>query len=378
MYKKLTSFENLYFAYKKCLERKRNTKSAQEIEPIYESILWKIKRELENKTWQPGPYRAFVVKEPNLREIFAADFQDRIVHHALFRIINPVLKPSFIYHSYACRKKKGTHLAVKNLQKSLKKYSSYNRQVYFLKGDIKSFFTSIDKRILIKLIKKKIKNKDIIWLVKKIVLTNPAEGAIKVGNLSLFDKIPRHKSLFWANKEKGLPIGNLTSQLLANVYLNPLDQFVKHILKVKHYFRYVDDFIILDTSMKKLEIYIKRIHGFLQKHLFLQLHSGKTFIKKVEEGINFLGYIIRPNYILVRKRVVDNLKRKFFEAKRKLKEGEYLNLDLLQATFNSYFAHFNHANSYKLKERFGEDKQGLGLCQFKPDYMRRSLSNNLR
>lgn len=175
-----------------------------------------------------------------------------------------------------------------------------------------------------------------------------------------------------------MPLGNLTSQLFANVYLNSLDQFVKHILKAKQYFRYVDDFIILDTSAKKLEIYTQRINGFLQKNLFLQLHSEKTFIKKVEEGINFLGYIIRPNYILVRKRVVNNLKRKLFEAERKLKEGEYLNLDLLQTTFDSYFAHFNHADSCRLKERFSEDKQRLGLCQFKPDYRRRSLSNSLR
>lgn len=352
MYNKLTSFENLYFAYKECLKRKRNTKSAQEIEPIYEKILWKIKRELENKTWQPKPYRAFVVKEPSLREIFAADFQNRIVHHALFRIINPVLEPTFIFHSYACRKRKGTHLAVKNLQKSLRRYSKYGRQVYFLKADIKSFFTSINKEILIKLIEKKIKDKNIIWLIKKIVLTNPAKEAIKAGDLSLFNKIPRHKSLFRAKEGKGLPIGNLTSQLFANIYLNPLDQFVKHILKAKYYFRYVDDFVILDTSAKKLEDYIKRMSGFLRKNLLLELHLEKTFIRKIEKGIDFLGYIVRPDYILVRKGVVKNLKKKIFEAERKLTEGKCLDHDLLQAAFNSYFAHFNHASSYKLKKRF--------------------------
>ena len=356
MYRKLTSFKNLYFAYKECLKRKRNTKSAQEIEPIYEKILWKIKRQLETKTWQPKPYRAFVVKEPSLREIFAADFRDRIVHHALFRIINPVLEPTFIYHSYACRKRKGTHLAVKNLQKSLRKYSKYGQQVYFLKADVKSFFTSIDKEILIKIIEKTIKNGEIIWLILKIVLTNPAKEAIKVGNLSLFNKIPKHKSLFWANEGKGLPIGNLTSQLFANVYLNPLDQFVKHTLKAKNYFRYVDDFVILDTSVKKLERYIKRINGFLRKELLLELHREKTFIRKIEEGIDFLGYIVRPNYMLVKKRVIKNFKRKTFEAKRKLNKGEYFSRDLLSAVFNSYFAHFNHANSYRLKEKFNKLK----------------------
>lgn len=352
MYKKLTSFQNLYFAYKECLKRKRNTKSAQEIELTYENILWKIKRELENKTWQPKPYRAFVVKKPSLREIFAADFQDRIVHHALFRIINPILEPTFIYHSYACRKKKGTHLAVKNLQKSLKKYSKYGHQLYFLKADIKSFFPSIDKEVLIRIIEKKIKNKNVIWLIKKIVLTNPAKEAVRVGDLSLFNKIPKHKSLFWVNEGKGLPIGNLTSQLFANVYLSPLDQFVKHTLKARYYFRYVDDFIILDTSPSKLENFTKRINGFLKKNLLLELHLEKTFFRKIEKGIDFLGYIARPNYILVRKGVIKNFKKKIFEAERKLKEGEYLDHDLLQASFNSYFAHFNHANSYRLKEKF--------------------------
>jgi len=351
MYNKLISFQNLYFAYKECLRRKRNTKSAQEIEPVYETTLWKVKRELKNKTWRPRPYRAFVVKEPSLREIFAADFQDRIVHHALFRIINPILEPTFIFHSYACRKRKGTHLAVKNLQKSLRRYSKYGRQVYFLKADVRSFFTSINKEILIKLVEKKIKDGDVIWLIKKIVLTNPAEEAIKVGDLSLFNKIPKHKSLFWVGEERGLPIGNLTSQLFANIYLNSLDQFVKHILKAKYYFRYVDDFIILNTSVKKLENYIKSIDGFLQKNLFLQLHLEKTFIKRIEEGIDFLGYVVRPNYILVRKGVIKNFKKKIFEAKKKSKNGECLNPDSLQATFNSYFAHFDHANSYRLKEK---------------------------
>lgn len=352
MFRKLTSFQNLYFAYKECLKRKRNTKSAQEIEPLYEKILWKIKRELEGKAWQPKPYRAFVVEKPSLREIFAADFQDRIVHHALFRIINPILEPTFIYHSYACRKRKGTHLAVKNLRKSLRIYCQYGRQIYFLKADIKSFFTSIDKKVLIRIIKKEIKNEDVIWLVKKIVLTNPAKGALKTGNLSLFNKIPNHKSLFWVSEGKGLPIGNLTSQLFANIYLNPLDQFVKHILKAKYYIRYVDDFVILNTSAKKLENYIKRIDGFLQKNLLLQLHLEKTFIKKIEEGIDFLGYVVRPDYILVRKGVVKNFKKRWGEAEGKLKKGECLDQGLLQAAFNSYFAHFNHANSFRLKEKF--------------------------
>jgi len=351
MYKKLTSFRNLYFAYKDCLKRKRNTKSAQEIEPIYENILWRIKRELENKTWRPRPYRAFVVKEPSFREIFAADFQDRIVHHALCRIINPILEPTFIFHSYACRKKKGTHLAVKNLQKSLLECSKNGQQVYFLKADIKSFFASIDKEILIRIIENKIKNNDIIWLIKEIVLNNPAKGAIKVGDLSLFNKIPKDKSLFWGSERKGLPIGNLTSQLFANVYLNSLDQFVKHILKIKYYIRYVDDFIIIDASARKLENYIKRIDGFIEDNLFLHLHSGKTFIKGAGTGIDFLGYIIRSDYILVKKRVVNNFKKKIFEAERKLTAGEYLNCDLFKAVINSYFAHFDHANAHKLKEK---------------------------
>jgi len=277
------------------------------------------------------------------------------------RVINSIFEKSFIYHSYACRKKKGTHLAVKNLQKTLKKYSKPGRQVYFLKADIKSFFTSIDKEILIKLIKKKIKNKDIIWLIRKIVLTSPAKEALKAGSPSLFNEIPKHKSLFWAKEGKGLPIGNLTSQFFANIYLNSLDQFVRHTLKAKHYFRYVDDLVILDTSPRRLENYIQRIDGFLKKNLLLELHPEKTFIRETEKGIDFLGYVVRPNYILVRKRVVKNFKKKIFEAERKLKERKYLDLDLLRAVFNSYFAHFSHANSHRLKEKFKSQK--LVFCQ---------------
>lgn len=352
MYKKLTSFKNLYHAYKDCLKRKRSTRSAKEIEPVYEKILWRIKRELENKTWQPRPYRAFVVTEPTLREIFTADFQDRIVHYALCRIIDPILEPTFISQSFACRKKKGTHSAVKNLQNFLIECSKNGRQVYFLKADIKSFFATMNKEILIKIIENKIKNNDIIWLILKIILSNPAKEAIKVGDLSLFNKIPKEKPLFYGNDIRGLPIGNLTSQLFANVYLNELDQFVKHILKMKFYIRYVDDFIILDTSEKKLENCIKRIDGFVKNNLFLQLHPIKTFIKKAEVGIDFLGYVIRSDYILVKKGVMNNFNKKIFEAERKLIASEYLDRDLLKDVTNSYFAHFDHANAYKLKEKF--------------------------
>jgi retron-type reverse transcriptase len=353
MFEKLVSFKNLLRAYRLCLRRKRNTIAAREIEPIYESVLWKLKRELEREIWRPKPYRAFAVTEPCLREIFAADFSDRIVHHALYEIINPLFEARFIGQSYACRDNKGTHRAVKDLRKALR--ASGGREVWVLKMDIESFFMSIDRALLLEIIGKTVKDGAVLRLIETIIYADPVKDAVKTGNAALLERVPFHKSLFGAPPGLGLPIGNLTSQLFANVYLNELDQFVKKVLRVKCYFRYVDDFIIADCSPKRLTVFQKRISGFLKNRLRLKLHEKKTFIAPAKRGIDFLGYFIKPDYVLVRRKVVFRMKSKLREFERQ-KEPNAAKKFL--PVMNSYFGHFKHANSYRLRKSVFEKLPG--------------------
>lgn len=360
MFEKLVSFQNLYRAYKICLRRKRSTRAAQEIEPVYEKVLWRLKRELEQEIWRPAPYRAFAVTEPCLREIFAADFCDRIVHHALYNMINPLFEEQFIGQSYACREGKGTHSAVNDLRRALRASVTRGRKVWVLKMDIESFFMSIDRAVLLEIVSRTVKNPAVFRLAKTIICADPARGAVKSGDISLLDKVPHQKSLFGAPPGLGLPIGNLTSQLFANVYLNELDQFVKNDLRVKHYFRYVDDFIILGHSPKRLAAYKKRIDGFLQNKLRLRLHKNKTYIGDAGEGIDFLGYFIKPDYVLVRKKVVCRFKKRLKNlAAINIKEATPNALSVL----NSYYSHFSHADSYRLRQHFCE-KRMTGLKDF--------------
>ncbi len=353
MFEKLASFENLLRAYKNCLRRKRNTQAAREIEPVYEKVLWRLKRELEQGIWRPKPYRSFAVTEPCLREIFAADFSDRIVHHALCEMINPLFEARFIGQSYACRENKGTHRAVKDLQRALRQCCARGRKTWVLKMDIESFFMNIDHAVLLEIIGRTIKDPAVFRLAKTIICADPARNAIKTGNVSLLAKVPRQKSLFGAPPGLGLPIGNLTSQLFANVYLNELDQFVKKVLRAKHYFRYVDDFIILDHSPKRLAVYKKRIDGFLQSKLRLRLHKNKTYIGDVAAGIDFLGYFIKPGYVLVRKKVVRRFKKRLNNLAAINNKNAAANA---LSVLNSYYSHFGHADSFGLRRHFCEKK----------------------
>jgi RNA-directed DNA polymerase len=203
--------------------------------------------------------------------------RDRVLHQAIFRILYPIFDKHFIYHSYSSRVGKGTHKGVRNLYVAIRKVSNnWKYPAYALKCDIRKFFDSINHEILLKIIKEKIKDEQTIDLIILIIES--------------FEK----------EKGRGLPLGNVTSQLFANIYLNELDQFIKHGLKVKYYFRYADDFVILDKNRKSLDKLKGDIESFLNKGLKLKLHEDKVFIKKVSQGIDFLGYVILPSAIVLR------------------------------------------------------------------------------
>jgi RNA-directed DNA polymerase len=345
------SFKNIYRCYLACRCNKRNTINALNFERNAEENILKLQRELKSKTYRPSHSILFAARKPKLREIFAADFRDRVVHHILVDYLERIWENIFIYDSYACREEKGTHKAVKRLQSFLRKISRNGKvKTYFLQLDIKDFFTSIDKRILFNLFKKKISNSDILWLVETVIFWDCTKSYTLKDTKGVVGKIPSNKSLFGKENKRGLPIGNLTSQFFANVYLNELDQFVKHILKVKYYVRYVDDFIILDVDRNKLLKMQDEIEEFLKDRLILQLHPTRRKLLPVTNGIDFLGYIVRRNYILVRNRVINNLMAKY----RRFVNNGKKDIKGFQNSLASYLGHLKWANTYCLVKRLKE------------------------
>jgi hypothetical protein len=352
------NFEKIYSAYLECREKKRKTINALKFEWDLEKNLIGLLKELKDRKYKPERSICFAVKEPTPREIFAGSFKDRIVHHLLVREIEAIGEKIFIYHSFACRKGKGTHKAVKKLGKGIRRANkNYRKDIYYSQLDIAGFFMSINQDILHSVFKKLVlkQNKSIkwkeelLWLGKIIIFNKPTSNYIMKGDISIFSLIPKRKSLFYAKKNKGLPIGNYSSQFFANLYLNELDQFVKRVLQCKYYFRYVDDFVLLANGKEELKFQRNEINNFLTRKLDLELNKKKTKIQSVSKGINFLGYFIKKDYTLVRQRVVDNLKHKLKKMK---KDGNLDKKDI--SVINSYFGHFKHADSYNLRKNISE------------------------
>lgn len=349
--KDIFSFGNIYKCYLKCRRNKRNTINALRFELNAEENMLRLEKELKTKTYHPSRSILFFAKKPKLREIFAADFRDRVVHHILVRYLEPIFEKIFIYDSYSCREGKGTHRAVMRLQGFIRKVSKNGKKrAYYLQLDIKSFFINMDKEILFGLIRKRTKNEDILWLAEKIIFYDCTRNYILKDNTDLFNELPRDKSLFGKENKKGVPIGNLTSQFFANVYLNELDQFVKHISRCRYYIRYVDDFVLLDSSREKLIGWIEEIKEFLENKLRLTLNPKRITLQPTSNGIDFLGYILRRDYILVRRRVINNMNTKLRHYQQRGFAGlDYEMLENLRSSVQSYLGHFKWANSYNLR-----------------------------
>jgi retron-type reverse transcriptase len=305
------TLEKLWQAYRDCRYRKKNTLNALRFEYNREKNLIALLQELKSRRYRISRHICFIIEDPTVREIFAADFRDRIVHHLLYNEVKKLFEADFIENSFANRIGKGTHKGVEIVKQYLKEIP---HDSYYLKLDIKSFFCSINKNILFEIIKEKIQNapksygwkKDILWLTEKIIYHNPANNYLFKGDLKKKALIPKEKSLFHSNG-KGLPIGNLTSQFFANAYLDQLDKFI-YSLGHKYYVRYVDDFIILGD--KNIYKDIEKIRTFLKEKLDLKLSEKKIKFQQINKGIDFLGYFIKPDYVLVRRKVIGRLKKK--------------------------------------------------------------------
>lgn len=300
------SLENLLAAWREFKRGKTGRLDVAQFAFNLEDNLFALRSALADGSWRPDSYISFNVIDPKLRRVHKASVRDRVLHQALFRKLYPVFDKTFIHASYSSRKGKGTHAGVSRLEDFIRKASAnYTKQLFALKCDVRKFFDSISHSILLEIIAKYISDFDIIRLIERIIIS------------------------FETTSGRGLPLGNVTSQLFANVYLNDLDQYTKRVLKVRYYIRYCDDFVILAETRRELQEIIPALHLFLKSQLRLTLHSGKISIRKVKQGVDFLGYVVLPNYRVLRtqtkKRIMASFMRQTIAAKTEA-EKEFLKI----------------------------------------------------
>src|SRR3989344_3043863 len=332
LYNKIFSISNLIAAYQNARKNKTRKDYVVEFEKNFDKNIRQLRNELKNEDYYPRQLKTFILRDPKTRKISKSAFRDRVVHHALIKIIEPIFDKTFIYDSCANRKGKGTLFAIKRFEKFQRKVSKNDKIVrnningYCLKADIKHYFQEVNHDILLSIIKRKIKDERIINLIKKI-LNN---GEVKQG--------------------MGMPLGNLTSQFFANVYLNELDYFVKHELKVKYYIRYVDDFVILHENKNKLNFYKNQIKEFLKNNLKIELHKDKSKIFFIRKGITFLGFRHFYFYTILNKNKRKHVNNKIKDIIKEYKEME--DYKKLMQRFESILSHLEIGNTYYLRNNF--------------------------
>jgi retron-type reverse transcriptase len=336
LWPRLISFANLLRAARKAERGKRFRPDVAAFHFNLERELWTLHQELAGHTYRPGPYRSFTIHEPKERLISAAPYRDRVVHHALCNVLEPVFERCFSFDSYACRKGKGTHAAVRRCQE----YARRHRYVF--KADVRKFFPSIDHALLEAAVARKIKDPDVLWLTALILAhSNPQEPVL--------DWFPGDDLFAPAGRRRGLPIGNQTSQFFANVYLDPLDHFVKERLRLPGYVRYVDDFVIFDDDKRTLAAVRRDVTIFLET-LRLRLHPTKNAIFPTSQGIAFLGYRVFRSHRELAKDNVWRFRRRLRAMQKQYAHGQLSRADAC-CRIMSWIGHARQADTYRLRER---------------------------
>ena len=324
LFDELCSFHNLYIAYERARKGKTQKNYVIEFEKDLNENLLQLRNELLIQIYKPRTLKTFILRDPKTRKISKSDFRDRIIHHAICNIIEPIFEKSFINDSYANRIGKGTFKAIERFDCFKRKVSKNNtRKCFALKADIKHYFETVNHNILLNILRNKICDENVIWLIKQILDNFHSE-----------------------TNDRGMPLGNLTSQFFANVYLNELDQFVKHKLKAKYYIRYVDDFVIMHTSAEILIKYKSLIDDFLKTNLDLDLHPEKTKIINLQKGITFLGFKIFYYHRLVIRKNARKFEKKL-EMLKELYRDELADRNKAVECFEGWLAYISHANTYK-------------------------------
>ena len=322
LFQRTVDFKNLHAAAQLALRGKRDRGQVARFFFHLENELIRIQAELESKTYRPRPYRQFEIREPKVRQICSSDFRDRVVHHSICRVIDPILEARLIHDTYACRVGKGSHRALKRCQVFARRYR------YSLKCDIRKYFESIDHGVLKGLIRRVIKDGEMLGLID-IVIDHGVPGA---------------------DMGKGLPIGNLTSQHFANAYLGELDHFLKDRKRVPGYVRYMDDFILFSNDKEQLHAWLCDIRVFLAERLKLELKEKVTRIAPVTEGVPFLGFWVFPGLIRIQRPNLVRFRRNLRTRERQFRDG-VISARQLTDSVNSMLGHISHADSLALRRK---------------------------
>ena len=341
IYNSIISPENILEAWNTFKYDKRKKPDVAWFAREVEKHIFQLYRDLYSQRYKHGPYRAFWIRDPKLRHIFKATVRDRVLHHAVFAVLNPIFEETFIPTSFSCRIGKGTHRGMRYLRDTVRKVSAnYTRPCFVLKCDIRKFFNTVDHHILIRILEKRITDEKARRLLREII------GSYEQG---VCERERERESTSGAMRQKGIPIGNLTSQLFANIYMDVLDQFVKHELKVKYYARYTDDFVIVADNAECLKRLLPLIRSFLKDRLLLDLHPKKVEIKRCTSGVDFLGYIVLPYHTSVRTKTIRRMMRKLREQIARFK-NHHLTKARLYGSLRSYLGVLSHADAYHLKQ----------------------------
>ena len=334
----VVDFANMYRAFSGASHGKRERSEVREFEYHLETRLWEIRRELEGGAYAWGPFHRFWVNDPKRREIRAAPFRDRVVHHALFNVLDPIFQPGFIADSYACIPGRGTHLAVERYRAFVR---ARGERGYRVQGDIKRDFASVDHAVLLERLGRRIGDERLLTLLDTLV----THGAEQPG--------------------RGMPIGSLTSQLFANVYLDALDHFVKERLRVRHYLRYMDDFLLLAADRQEARCCLAAVRAFLTEQLRLELNPRRVSVAPIGEPCDLLGYVHHPGgRVWVRRRSVRRLWRRLPALARRVTAGA-IDSDTTRASVASWFGLAKHADAFRLSQRIftQRDVENVGKRQ---------------
>lgn len=354
---------DLFIAYYDARRNKRNSINALEFEINYYQNLWQLYQELKTGTYQIGRSVAFVVFDPVQREIIASPFRDRVIHHLLFNYINPLFEPLFINDSYSCRQGRGTSCGIKRVAHFIRSCShNYRQNCFILKLDMAGYFMSINHRVLYAKVKGYLsKHNDkinfdlnlVLDLLQKIIFHHYTANCILRGSPHDWRGLPKNKSLFYAPPGFGLPIGNLTSQLFSNIYLNDFDHYIKRQLKFKYYGRYVDDIIIVHPDKARLKIAINDVRNYLAVNLGLRIHPRKIYLQPYHHGVDFLGALIRPYRQYVRRRTKNNFFKTIAKVNQTLSGSNITQekLTSILASFNSYLGLVGQYSSFNLRHK---------------------------
>ena len=327
LWKKLCTIENLEEAYWNARKHKTMNPRIKKFDEHYQLHIVTLFRELRTKTYEPKPLRKFVLRDPKTRTICVSDFRDRIVHHALVNVLHPIFDPRFIADSFASRVNKGTLPALKRFDVFKRRVTKNGtRRAFVLKCDIKKYFENVNHETLVRIIRERINDQDIEWIIRKILNNYETD-----------------------TPGTGMPLGNWTSQFFANIYLDKLDQFVKHDLEVKHYIRYVDDFVILHESKRTLEHYLERIKTKLEE-LELELHPNKCAITPLDRGASFLGFRVFQHHKLVRVRNRRKIERRIAELLNEHAIG-LIDAQRVLESLRGWSAYAMHGNTYKFRKQ---------------------------